>query len=78
MEFFAVQPRPGGTCSPRRTVPSRGRFESSTRVMQGRFPAAKVHPYSLWGCGGVGRSWSGNLEGLVRTKVHQGSRMGVS
>jgi len=29
--------------------------------MLGWFPAAGGHPSSLWGCGGVGRSCSGNL-----------------
>ena len=59
--IFAVQHRPGRTCSPRRAGSSRGRFESSTRVVLGWFPAAGGHPSSLRGCGGVGKSFSRKL-----------------
>jgi len=77
-KMFAVQPRPGGTCSPRRAGSSRGRFESSTRVVLGWFPATGGRPSILWGCGGVGRSQSGSMLLWCAQTMQQGRRMGVS
>ena len=72
MEIFALQPRPGGTCSPRRAGSSRGRFESPTWVMLGWFPATGGHRSSLLGCGcgKAGRSWSRYLQFWCARKLH--------
>jgi len=76
--FFSVNHRPDRNCSPRRAGSLRGRFESSTRVMLGWFPAAGGHPSSLWGCGGVGRSLFRNLWFRLAQTMQQGRRLWVS
>ena len=75
---FAMNPRPGDACSPHRAGSSRGRFESSKRVELGWFPAAGVHPSSLQGCGGVGRSLFRNLWFRLAQTMQQGRRLWVS